>query len=297
VTSTAELEADANSRHKADLIAEYLWRCGLTVADVAWLPYTDRHGPSRARLARAAYRAVIDPCPKRGDHSPPSSVGSDSWRHVLAALADLADRERYDFDAPPRDLLDERDEWLPTPHLRAVQTVDLPDPGEPPEEPPDEIPAEMPPPMTAEQLARNTPPPRERRPRPLDLVPYDTRPALVTAGSPPLLHGQTSGHGPPRGWHELAALGPLEPERPCRWCGNPAIVGTLNGWRCWAHWPVRGDPRGDWGWNLNWAPNPGKPPCLAAACYCGRCPHYDPSGQSLKQGARAGVGAPETRHK
>lgn len=328
MTSAAELEADANSRHKAALIAEYLWRTNLAVADVAWLPYSDRHGPSRTRLARAAYRAIPDPCPKHGDHSPPSSLGSDSWRYVLAELADLYDRERFGFPepAPPRDFAYERDQWRqPGP----VETLELPEPGELPDEEPDEIPAEIPPgvivcgpaeptpedvamvrefaalivadprvppDLTADAVQRATlealhAPAVPRRARPLDLVAYATPPALVTAGSPPLLPGEAIPTGPPRGWAVLAAPGPLNPARPCRWCGAPAVVGTLNGWRCADHPPRRGDPRGDWGWGFNWAPNPAKPPCLAAACYCGRCPHYDPAGQALKQGARAGIGS------
>jgi hypothetical protein len=292
MTTPTEAEADANSRHKADLIAEYLWRADLDVADVAWLPYSNRHGPSRTRLARAAYRTVPDPCPKRGDHSPPSSLGSDSWRYVLDALTDLADRDRYGFPepAPPRDLTDQRATWL----RPAVETVEIPEPGElppggtacgPSAPTPEDVEVVR---QFAETLAAAPP----RRSRPLDLVAYDVAPALVTSGSPPAGHRPVH-VGPPRGWDDLAALGPLDPPHPCRWCGREAIVGTLNGWRCAAHWPRRGDPRGDWGWSLNWAPDPGRV-CLAAACYCGRCPHYDPSGAGLKQGARAGVSHAET---
>jgi hypothetical protein len=299
-------EAEENARAKAGPIALYAYRLGITYPELDALPYSsrDRSIPTRRRFATAALRASADPADH--DRNPPHSDTADSWDHVRRELAALEDRERYGFDPPPRDLLHERARWLPRP----VETVPLPEPGEPPDDMPADIPLadfdpeetaarlaeddrlaerELPPPLRSEQLARTTPP--ARRARPLDLVAYDSPPALVTAGSPPLLPGEKILPGPPRGWHLLAALGPVQPERPCRWCGHPAIVGTLNGWRCWAHWPVRGDSRGDWGWNLNWAPNPGKPPCLPSVCYCGRCPHYDPGGNSAR-GVRAGQSAP-----
>jgi hypothetical protein len=271
-------EAQENAKAKAPHLALYAYRLGIAWQELGGLPYsdrTDRKAPTLRRFAAAAFRAAGITA------NVPHSRTSDTWDYVRTELAALEDRERYGFDPPDRDLLDQRARWI----ARPVHTIPIPDPGEPPDDMPADIPAELP--------ARVTPPPR--RARPLDLVVYDTPPALVTAGSPPLLPGQTIRAGPPRGWHELATLGPLNPARPCRWCGAPAIVGTLNGWRCSAHWPTRGDHRGDWGWNLNWAPNPAKPPCLAAACYCGRCPHYDPAGQALKRGARAGVGDSNTR--
>jgi hypothetical protein len=276
-------EAEENAKAKAAQIALYAYRLGIAFDDLGRLPYsdrTDRKAPTLRRFAAAAFQAAGIRA------NVPHSRTSDTWRYVRAQLADFAERERYGFDPPPRDLLDERASWLPRP----VETVPLPDPGEPPDDMPDVIPGREAEAAEYERRRAAVLPPR--RARPLDLVAYDTPPALVTAGSPPLLPGEKIRSGPPRGWHLLAALGPVQPERPCRWCKYPAIVGTLNGWRCWAHWPVRGDPRGDWGWNLNWAPNPGKPPCLAAVCYCGRCPHYDPAGQPLKQGARAGQPAP-----
>lgn len=99
----------------------------------------------------------------------------------------------------------------------------------------------------------------------------------MTAGSPPLLPGETIAPAP-RGWDALAQLPPLQ-GRSCRWCGAPAIVGTLNGYRCADHPPVRGDARGDWGWGFNWAPTERTGRCLPSRCYCGRCPQYDPTGE------------------
>jgi hypothetical protein len=69
---------------------------------------------------------------------------------------------------------------------------------------------------------------------------------------------------PPRGWDVLAGLPPL-PGRVCLICDAPAIVGTLDGYRCAAH-----PPR--WGQGLDWTPK-GRP-CAGVRCYCGRCPTY-----------------------
>lgn len=250
-------EAQDNSRRKARLIAEYAYRCGITWEELGALPYSDkadRKRPTLRRFAAAAFDA-------RGEQeNVPHSRTSDTWRHVYDELTDLEDRERYGFPEPAhvRDLLDQRPDWV-RPSLTVV-----------PDQPPDEIPAETPPP---------------RRPRPVDLAAYDVPPALVTSGPPRLLRRPAP--SPPRGWTQLATLPRLD--QPCRWCGRPAVVGTLNGWRCPAHPPTRGDPRGDWGWALDWTPHL-PPVCLISACYCGRCTHYDPAGHPVKQGARAGQG-------
>jgi hypothetical protein len=196
--SDAEAEADANSRRKGDLIGTYLHRCGLTVEDVNWLPLTDRRGPSRARLARAAYRAA------GAEENPPHSLASDSWRYAREVLGSLAVREEFGFAPTPRDLLGERARWL------APTT---------PDGAPDEIPAAIP---------------------------------------------------GPRGWGALAALGPL-PDRVCSFCGRPAIVGTLDGWRCAGCPPL--EARRGWGWALDWTPAPGRS-CPPGTCWCGRHPHY-----------------------
>lgn len=252
-----EQVAEANARRKAALIALYAWRLGITFDELGALEYSDkhdRHRPTLRRFAAAAFKAA------GVDENVPHSRTSDTWRYLRVELDELADRERYGFDPPPaRDLLEQRGDWIPA----AWPDV-----------------AGFPPDLTREQLAAATP--AARRIRPVDLVPYaaDERPALVASGCPPLLKGSTI--APPRGWLELAELGPLEPARSCRWCGAAAIIGTPNGWRCSGHWPVPGDPKGDWGWRLNWAPKPERGPCLRAVCYCGRCPHYDVTCQPLQ---------------
>lgn len=286
-------EAEENSRAKAVPIARHAWRLGLTFDDLARLPYsdkTDRSAPTLRRLATAAFRASPDPADRR--RNPPHSRTSDTWRHVRAELADLEDRARYGHpDAVPRTLLDERDAWTPTAVRRPVVDVHLPD------GPPEEIPADIPPVDfdPAEAAARLAEADRlaeretARRPRPVDLAAYGPgdAPALVTSGARPRLPGDPTPGAAPRGWDTVTALPPLDPARPCRWCGAPAVIGTLNGWRCQSHPPVRGDPRGDWGWALNWQWVPGRV-CPPGACWCGRCTRYDPGGapmRSLRPGA------------
>jgi hypothetical protein len=86
------------------------------------------------------------------------------------------------------------------------------------------------------------------------------------APAPPAAAGSESA-GVPRGWADLAALGPVG-GRSC-WCGEPAVrwVTTHQDgaeWRCAGHPPMPGD----WGYSLNWAPRA----CVAPLrCYCGRC--------------------------
>lgn len=81
----------------------------------------------------------------------------------------------------------------------------------------------------------------------------------------------------PRGWPELAALGPITPTQPCAAagadghpCERPAIIVMQASTgprvaRCADH-PPRGS---EWGAGLNWTPRP----CSAPRwCLCGRCP-------------------------
>jgi len=204
--SDAQLEADANSRRKGDLIGTYLHRCGLTVEDVNWLPLTDRKGPSRARLARAAYRAA------GAEENPPHCLASDSWRYAREVMGSLAVREEFGFDPTPRDLTAERGRWL------------------------------APEPPTGPAAG-------------LDPAPQPPTPVEIPG---------------PRGWGALAALGPL-PDRICSFCGAPAIVGTLDGWRCQDCPPL--ERRRGWGWALDWTPAPGRS-CPPGTCWCGRCGHY-----------------------
>lgn len=267
---------EVNSRRKADVIALYAWRLGVTFEQLGTLPYSDkhdRHRPSLRRFATAAFRAA------GVDENVPHKRTSETWRYLREALNELADRERFGFGtAPARDLLEQRAQWLPT-------VVELPGAvGD----------REVAIAVAFRDVAEGRPvtplapePHRVRRVRPSELAPYasDEAPALVTSGCPPALAGSTA--GPPRGWLEFARLDPV-PGRSCRWCGAPAVVGTLNGWRCAQHWPVPGDPRGDWGWQMNWSPKRDAAACLLSRCYCGRCPHYDVTGQpvrSLRGGA------------
>lgn len=87
------------------------------------------------------------------------------------------------------------------------------------------------------------------------------------ACTPPALAEEAGPAGPPRGWADVVALGPV-PGRRC-WCKAPAVrwVTTYEdgpSWRCAGHPPGPGD----WGYALNWAPRP----CLTPLrCYCGRC--------------------------
>lgn len=281
-------DAEENARRKAKVIAAYAWRLGITFDELGALPYSDKHDrkrPTLRRFAAAAYRAA------GVAENVPHSRTSDTWRHLREELEALAERAEFGAgDVPAGDLLDERTRWLP-------------------DREPDEIPAEIPPPLTAAQLAAATPvarqfgdvarrvadrldaderhagpllpPPPSRRVRPVDLLPYAEAPALVTSGARPVLPGEPAPPGRPRGWDALVALGPLDPPRPCRWCGEPAVVGTLNGWRCAEHPPVRGDVRGDWGWGLDWTPKPGRS-CPATGCWCGRCDRYDVKGEPLR---------------
>jgi hypothetical protein len=260
--------AEENSQRKAGPIASYAYRLGISWEDLGTLPYSDkehRKAPTLRRFAAAAFTAA------GVAENVPHSRTSDTWHHVREALAELEDREAYGYDPPPRDLLDQHSDWI-----RPALTV-VPDPPSDP--------------VGKQEPTQVSAPPRPPRPRPTDLVPYDVPPALVTSGDRP--GRRPAAADLPRGWADLAALGPLDPPRPCRWCGGDGVVGTLNGWRCPDHPPRQGDPRGDWGWALDWTPTP-ETTCLASACYCGRCPHYDPAGPPMKSGARAGVGAAET---
>jgi hypothetical protein len=92
----------------------------------------------------------------------------------------------------------------------------------------------------------------------------------------------------PRGWAELAALGPLVPATPCgvpavpdTFCGRPAIVWTTMRAvppiaRCADHPPRPGE----WGHGLDWTPRI----CVAPlVCWCGRHPprHLTPAGGTV----------------
>jgi hypothetical protein len=241
-TRTAEQVAEANARRKAKAIAAFAWRLGISYDELVTLEYSDRHDrhkPTLRRFAAAAFKAA------GVDENVPHSRTSDTWRYLRG---ELADRERFGFDPPSaRDLLEQRGQWI----AEAWPAVD---PMHETPSPAGELAAVVE--AVADELDSREQPlvvTRPRRVRPVELAPYAAgdAPALVTSGCPP--HVRDSTTDPPRGWLELAKLGPL-PGRSCRWCGAGAVVGTLNGWRCAQHWPWPGDPKGDWGWQLNWAP-------------------------------------------
>jgi hypothetical protein len=281
-TRSAEQIAEANARRKAEVIALFAWRLGISYDELVTLEYSDRHDrhkPTLRRFAATAFKAA------GVTENVPHSRTSDTWQYLRGELVELADRERFGFDPPPaRDLLEQRGQWI----AEAWPAVDPMHETQPLKLPPGVIacgPAagELPPEdvATVVEFARELEQRRPRRVRPSELAPYAAgdAPALVTSGCPP--HVRDSTTDPPRGWLELAQLGPL-PGRSCRWCGAGAVVGTLNGWRCAQHWPWPGDPKGDWGWSLNWAPGPTVGACLASRCYCGRCAHYDVTGQPVR---------------
>lgn len=311
-------EAEENSRRKAKVLARYAYRHGLTFMDLGDLPYAvkgDRKAPSLRRFAAAAYRDA------GVTENVPHSRTAGTWTYLRAELADLEDRAAYGMPgAPTVDLLERRGDWV-----RQVVDLHLPEP----DGPADEIPADTPAPDVgpAPQDCAPTPTPpvdfdpaeaaarlaegdrlarqeaatrRPRRLTPASLAPYahGDEPALITSGSRPVLPGDPPAPRAPRGWDVVAALPPLDPAESCRWCGQPAVIGTLNGWRCPAHPPVRGDSRGDWGWAMNWAAAPGRS-CPPTVCWCGRHPHYTPASPSLP-GMRAltyshGFGPPAPR--
>lgn len=282
-TRSAEQIAEANARRKAEVIALFAWRLGISYDELVTLEYSDRHDrhkPTLRRFAATAFKAA------GVTENVPHSRTSDTWRYLRGELVELSDRERFGFDPPPaRDLLEQRGQWI----AEAWPAVDPMH-----ESPPDPLALEPGETIGDREVAvavafrdvaegRPIEPyvPPSRRVRPSELAPYAAgdAPALVTSGCPP--HVRDSTTDPPRGWLELAKLPPLT-GRSCRWCGAGAIVGTLNGWRCAQHWPWPGDPKGDWGWQLNWTPGPNVGACLASRCYCGRCAHYDVTGQPVR---------------
>lgn len=74
----------------------------------------------------------------------------------------------------------------------------------------------------------------------------------------------------PRGWDELAQLGPLTDrlDARCEICQEPALVKAPEQWRCAQHPPQPGE----WGHGLNWAPRTNGGTCAPNRCYCSRCP-------------------------
>lgn len=103
-----------NRRIKARAIALYLWRLGLTVEDVRALPYssrTDRSIPTMTKLARAAFAA--SPRPEAREKDPPDGRSSRTWAIAEEKLAEIASMAARGLPVPERDLLQERDLWLP----------------------------------------------------------------------------------------------------------------------------------------------------------------------------------------
>jgi hypothetical protein len=75
----------------------------------------------------------------------------------------------------------------------------------------------------------------------------------------------------PKGWLELAALGPRK-TGVCYACRKPALVGTFDRLRCAEHPPQAGE----WGVTMDWTPNPSAS-CAPNRCTCGRCDGWAPA--------------------
>lgn len=102
------MTAAENRQRKAWAIAPALYRRGLTVGDLAALPYTstDRTTLTVSRFVRDAYReAGIDA-------NVPSGPGSQTW-HLTAGLLAWMDAHPDHERVPDRDLLDDRPRWVP----------------------------------------------------------------------------------------------------------------------------------------------------------------------------------------
>lgn len=114
--------AQENREEKAKEIARLAWRYGLTDADLRALPYAsrDRSVRTMTRFAREAYAAA------GSDRNPPHGLGSETWNLVAEKLEKMTSRAARGLPVPERDLLHERDLWLPpTDEPRAATQDDV----------------------------------------------------------------------------------------------------------------------------------------------------------------------------
>ena len=228
--------ADLNREAKVQKIALHAWRYAVTPQEIDAL---DEH--ELAMLAR------------RAETHPPHE-GSPTWQIVKDRLA-LMWANADDPRAPIQDRITEPRPWAPT-----RRRTPAPQPVEPapvPEAPRD----------TDERHETSDDPPSEANEpvdgqrRDHDTVGQPTHERTFVALEPPVIPDDA-----PRGWAELAALGPLTwPGAPkCVRCPRAAIVVSVEGPRCAEHPP-------NWGRTLNWTPSP-LSSCTSTRCYCGRHP-------------------------
>ncbi len=240
--------AERNRTLKVHALALYAFRHNLTPEDLGAL------SPERARaFARAS------------DVSPPSEHGGQTWMLTAERLGVLLDHKDSP-NAPKLDLWRRGRDW------KAPVSVADGTPGLP-EQPSTAAPEPDPAPVVVEHDA----PAREigfhNPDEPLAEPPPRVRRHLVALPLPVPVDDAAVDAPIPRGWAELATLPPLtRADARCYMCGEPAIRGCLDRWRCAKHPPRAGE----WGAKLNWTPNERhlSPGVCSGPCYCGRCPHH-----------------------
>jgi hypothetical protein len=294
-TTARKATPQQNRERKARLIARAAWRRGLTVKDLRVMPYSGEQR-SLTRFARMAYRESDDVADH--DVNPPSGPESRTWGLVAEYLAGMTARARAGLPCPERDLLADRQAWLPDDADPWKEKAGCPTPGsqDASSGSSSESPASGPsgnPPATADAPDAGTPTtapsgfPAQRSSLP------STEPAQAAAAPP------ASADALPRGWAELAALPPLTYRSCIHHPDRRPVVITPDGGRCPdcpprpGEIPVKWDPtpeqlaslfgkkgpegvavpfesvRDGWGMRLNWAPKHCNAP---VRCYCGRCP-------------------------
>lgn len=122
-TLPVEATQEQNREAKARLIARHAWRLGLTIEQLAVMPYSGE-ARSLTRFARAAYRESPDPADH--DRNPPSSLQSRTWRLVTEKLTQMGALEAAALPVPARDLTHERHAWLPDEATEPVPALPAP---------------------------------------------------------------------------------------------------------------------------------------------------------------------------
>lgn len=250
-TATEKATPQQNRERKAQRIARAAWRRGLTVDHLRVMAYSGEDR-SLTRFARMAYRESDDVADH--DLNPPSSPQSRTWGLVAEYLAGM---ERFAAAADPtrvpvRDLLAERQAWLP-----------------------DDAPT-SPPPTAPEPAASPAP---EGAPDP-DCRWYLPRGWAELAALPPLTYRWCIHHpdrrpvviSPDGG--RCAACPPRRNEIPVKWDPTPEQLASLFGKKGADGVVVPFESvRDGWGMRLDWAPKHCNAP---VRCYCGRCPKGGP---------------------
>lgn len=257
-----------NRQAKAKALARWCWRHGVDGADIA--------AAGKDRLDRWARSADVHPPRGGGD--------GDTWtatRMDLLSYAEWAGRNPSD-PRTERPHLDEHHAWTttPLPDLRRVARACRTRPEEPCPSP-----SPSPPPRRPAAPAAGTPATRAASARSSAPTTGTGSPAPSGSGTAPAVVPRSKW---PKGWEHLENLEPV-PDADCFKCGAPAVIGTLDGWRCAGHPPVgrewgarRPLPAASpapWHGGIDWTPHPQRPPC-GRTCLCGRCPHYQPAARS-----------------